>query len=58
MKGWGEYAPFIVTNCYEKLKGWGVSGYFSYITPKIFIECFSFSLSGECSMVPGYVELV
>ena len=57
MEGWG-YAPFFVTNCYKKCKGWGVSRYFSYITQKIFIECLSFSLSGECSVVPGYVELI
>ena len=54
--GVGVCAIF-VTNCYEKCKGWGMSGYFSYITPKYLVECFSFSLSDECSVVPDALNL-
>ena len=45
-----------MTNCYENVRG-RVSGYFSYITPKIFSYVFLFSLSDECSVVPDALNL-
>ena len=34
-----------------------MSGYFSYITPKYLVECFSFSLSDKRSVVPDALNL-